>query len=302
MRFVRRSTGPSFGVWFVRLLLMAIVVAIWAWPPLTSLNATTETARITNYAAVMDLSADGTLKIVETVDVAMPPGKHGIYRIFDTTDERRRGVGHPVTVVSVTRNGTAEPYAWTGSASGTRTLRIGSPDDFIEPGLHTYVVTSTTTNALNRAAAGRSQWWWNIVGSGWQMPMDATSVTASLPAAPVKSECFQGKDTPCTVSVAERMDGGQVGRTRPRATGTSSNIASAGGQSILAWVMRRSTMPWIQDHTWNDRNKASSVRVGAPASRHACTIPTNWVNAAMPAELPFTRSDDMGTGFENSTR
>ena len=37
------------------------------------------------------------------------------------------------------------------SFGGTRTLKIGDAGVVLDPGVHTYVITSTTTDALNRA-------------------------------------------------------------------------------------------------------------------------------------------------------
>ncbi len=199
-----RSLGRTIGVWFFRLLVLGSVLAVFLLEPLSTLQETDETARITNYAATMDLSADGTLRTEEAISVDLPPAKHGIFRIFDTADPRRNGVSHPVTDVSVTRDGQAEPFEWVASARGTENLRIGSPDRFVTMGVNDYVIRSTTTDALEPGRKGETVWWWDVVGSGWQMPMDAVSVTAALPADALRAECVQGEDTPCTASIEGR--------------------------------------------------------------------------------------------------
>ncbi len=200
-------------IWFLRILVLGAVAAVWFLPPFSSEQ--TDTARIARYAADFDLSADGTLRSTETLDVEMPPGKHGIYRIFDTTDERRHGVDHPVSDVTVTRDGRPEPSSWVDSARGTRSLRIGDAGTILDPGVHTYVITSTTTDALERGPDGTVRWWWNVVGSGWQMEMDSASITATLPAEVTKAECVMATDTPCTANLSERKLTVQTGHLAP---------------------------------------------------------------------------------------
>ncbi len=201
---MKRSAGSSVFVWLLRLVLVGVVLVVAFVPPLQELTAdsTTDTATIADYHADMVLSADGRLRIVETIQVRMPAGKHGIFRIFDTEDERRNGLEHPVDDVAVTRDGAPETAAWVDSFGGTRTLKIGNAGVTLDPGVHTYVITSTTTDVLNRAAGDRAQFWWNIIGS-WQMPMEAATVVVHLPAAPERSECVQGTATRCEVSVEE---------------------------------------------------------------------------------------------------
>lgn len=188
--------------WFLRLLVLAAVVVVVFVPPFSSEQD--DTARITRFAGDFELSADGKLAITETIDVEMPGGKHGIFRIFDVADNHRYGVEHPVSDVSVTRDGAPEPWEWTDSAAGTETMRIGSASVFLTPGQHQYVIRSTTTDTLERGADGTVVWWWNVVGSGWQMAMDQVVITARLPAEVTKVECVQGEATPCTADLSER--------------------------------------------------------------------------------------------------
>lgn len=200
-------------IWILRLVVVAAVAAVWFVPPFSSTQ--TDTARIATYVADFDLEANGTLRSTETLRVEMPGGKHGIYRIFDVTDERRHGVQHPVTDVTVTRDGAPEPATWIDSAPGTSTLRIGSPGVVLDPGVHTYVITSVTTDTLERGAGGTVRWWWNVVGSGWQMEMDSVSITARLPAEVAKLECVMGDDTPCVATAAERTMQLRTGHLAP---------------------------------------------------------------------------------------
>ena len=186
--------------WFVRVVLIGAVAAVWFIPPIPEEQAT-DTASISTYDATMDLSRDGDLVTVETIAVEMPGGKRGIFRIFDTADPRRSNVTHPVQVDLVERDGQAEPYTRIDSADGTDTIRIGSENVYLDPGPHTYRIVSSTTDVFEPGEPGETLWWWDVVGAGWQMPIGASSIVVTLPAEPLRAECVFGEDQPCTASV-----------------------------------------------------------------------------------------------------
>lgn len=198
---MKNRTGRATA-WFLRILVVVAVAVVFFVPPLS--EQSNDTASIQHYGAVFDLAADGSMKITETIDVAMPSGKRGIFRIFDTRDERRNGVEHPVQDLTVTRDGQPEQHTWDDAPAGQQSLRIGNAAVYLTPGVHTYVITSTTTNTLERGPDGTVRWWWNVVGSGWQMTMESVDVTVNLPAEIADADCVQGDDTPCTADLSER--------------------------------------------------------------------------------------------------
>ncbi len=202
MRSLRRRRVVL--AWLLRLVVLIAVVATWRIAPLSVLTRQADDARIESYDARYELSADGALVVTETLVVDLPPGKRGIFRVFDTVDPRRPDVTHPVRVDSVTRDGRPEPWTWNDSAPGTQTIRIGDEDEFIGPGEFVYEIVSRTVGATEPATVGGGRegevvWWWDVVGSGWAMPMRSARVTASLPAVPRTVECVQDVDTTCQV-------------------------------------------------------------------------------------------------------
>lgn len=143
--------------WLLRALVVVAVLAAGLLNPLSAANRQHDTAAITRMVVAMRLSADGTLTSRETLDVLMPYGKHGIFRIFDTADPRRLGITHDPEHVVVTRNGQPEPWTWSGQTKGTKTLRIGSPDVVLEPGTYRYTIDSQVTRRSSRdLVIGRS--------------------------------------------------------------------------------------------------------------------------------------------------
>ena len=121
----RSSRGLA---WLLRIVAAAAFVSVFFFPPLGGGAEQPDTASITRYTADMDLAADGTLSTTEDLTVEMPPGKHGIFRIFDTADPRRPDVDHPISDVTVTRDGQPDDTETTTGQRGTETVRIGDPN------------------------------------------------------------------------------------------------------------------------------------------------------------------------------
>ena len=201
---MKRSSGkPKVRVWVFRTVLLLGLLGVLFLEPFPDLapDQVNDTATITNYEASMVLSKNGDLSTQEVITTDLPPNKRGIFRIFDTADPRRSGVEHPVTIESISRDGVQEPYTIVDGATGTMTARIGDAEVTLPPGEYTYQINSSTTGALEPGEEGETLWWWDVVGQGWQMSMQAVSISAELPTKPDKAECVQGKDTPCTASI-----------------------------------------------------------------------------------------------------
>lgn len=199
---------PKFRTFLVVLLAAAVGLAWTGRLPVpvkdwfAGLSTTEDTSIVDVYRADFTLESNGNLKSVEKLDVRFTEiGKHGIYRIFDTEDSEHATIEHPVEVVSVDRkvDGQWQPEPWIVSqeGGGTTTIRIGSPGVTLPLGVEKYRIISTTTNALTPNKAG-SQWYWDVVGSGWQMPMQDVLVRASLPTTIGTPTCEASVDCQIT--------------------------------------------------------------------------------------------------------
>ena len=179
----------------------------------------TETSVVDRYQADFDLRPDGQLAVTETLAVEFNTyDRHGIYRIFDTEDAQYSTIEHPVEVVSVERKQSGvwipEPYIVSQEGGGTMTIRIGSASRTFEPGIQRYRIVSTTSNALTKPSDGPdgagSQWYWDVVGSGWTMPMRAVDVNLTMPA-PLQTPSCEAS-VPC--EIAQRDGGYRISASR----------------------------------------------------------------------------------------
>jgi hypothetical protein len=214
----RRAAAVAFSL----LALAAAAVALFVNPISGSGDRSTDVASIETYDVDMTLERDGRLHATETIVVTYPVSRRGIFRIFDTEDPRR-DIEHPVEGLTVTRDGIMENWEWVESAVGTETARIGRAEMPLPPGTYTYVLTWTTSDVLEPDVRKGSDpdttlWWWDVIGSGWQMPIGAVNATVSLPAEPTSVECVMGESTPCepmTDGSVVRLSTGPLGPFEP---------------------------------------------------------------------------------------
>ncbi len=186
------------------------VAAVALFVPPVDVNTVDSTldeySLVTSMDVQLKLSANGDLDSTEQIQVAFPIERRGIFRIFDTEDPQNPDIEHPVTDVAVQRDGAPEHWEWVDSAKGTQTARIGREDTPLPPGIYTYTIDHSTTDVVGGVAddPNRSIWWWDVIGSGWAMPMDRVRVTAELPAEPLSVECVRGVSSACNMAVDGR--------------------------------------------------------------------------------------------------
>lgn len=145
--------------------------------------------RISNFVSDVTVNADASLAVRETIEV-ISEGidiKRGILRDFPTVYEDRRGTRVVVgfEVVSVSRDGRAEPYAIESIANGKR-IKIGDADVFLSRGAHVYEITYRTTRQLG-FFEDFDELYWNATGNGWTFAIDrAVAIVRLPPGAEIK--------------------------------------------------------------------------------------------------------------------
>src|ERR1043165_3410056 len=138
--------------------------------------------RITSYRSDVDVGANGTLTVTETIQVNATGDRieHGIFRDFPTAyirDNRRIRVGFDLQLVQ--RDGQAEPYRVERVDNGVR-IKIGDADARVPPGRHTYLIRYATTRQLGFFPT-YDELYWNVTGTGWIFPIDRAEVHIRLP-------------------------------------------------------------------------------------------------------------------------
>jgi hypothetical protein len=180
-------------------LWLALLLGVMLWPAISydwsTAAATYEETTIRTYVADFTVDDDGDLHATETLTVDFPGyGKHGIFRFFDEADQSATNARREPYDISVTRDGSPEPFALLNENNGRITnVRIGSADVTIPPGEHTYVIDYTIDGVLEKGTTGQpTQFYWNLIPGGWLQEIEKANLTVHLPVPASGVQCARG--------------------------------------------------------------------------------------------------------------
>ena len=172
---------------FTVLAVVAVGVLVGAGPA-----AAQSGESITSYDTKMDVAADGSLHVTETIVYDFDGNqRHGIFRKiparfrYDNTHDRV----YPITGISVTQDDKPVPVD-NSTGDGYVNLKIGDPKHTIT-GSHRYVISYVVAGALN-GFPDHQELFWNAVGTEWTVPVAQATATVTGPAEVTRQGCFAG--------------------------------------------------------------------------------------------------------------
>ncbi|MBP2674823.1 MAG: conserved rane protein of unknown function, partial [Deltaproteobacteria bacterium] len=189
---------------------------------------------IRSFRAAIEVRADASLRVVETIETEFHRQRHGIYRDIPVryVDELGKKTAMPVRIDSVTdASGAAWKHRVEGGGAMIR-VRIGDPDRFVD-GRQVYVLSYTVENAV-LFFPDHDELYWNVTGNGWPVPIESASAAVSVLAGDrslsVRTGCYTGprgsRESACDAAGAR--NGAVFTSTRPFGAGEGMTI-------VLGW-------------------------------------------------------------------
>lgn len=170
--------------------LLALICALVALLGVASPAAAEE--RILRFDGNLDIQADGSLVVTETIRVRAEGQRvrRGIYRDFPTRYSDRYGnrVEVAFELLGVERDGNSEPSFTERVANGIR-INTGNDNLLPTPGVFTFTIHYRVTRELG-FFADHDELYWNVNGLGWDFPIDEVQARVSLPS-PVESTALK---------------------------------------------------------------------------------------------------------------
>ena len=144
--------------------------------------------RVTSFDSKIVIEQSTSLRISETIKTDFLEAKHGIYRyipiVYRSGNETIKVYIGNISIKDENGNG----YGYSTSRNNDiLTLKIGDKNRTIT-GKKTYIINYTIDNVLRRFE-GYDELYWNVVGSGWDVPIEG--VTAEISTEYAKA--FDGK-------------------------------------------------------------------------------------------------------------
>jgi uncharacterized membrane protein YgcG len=178
---------------------------------------------IREFDVAVTIAPDTTFTVVETIRYDFEGEyRHGIYRDIPRYDETWSGSrwNYRIQVSSVTMDGAPVPVEYTEEGPFLR-ARIGDPFTTIT-GAHTYVITYTVAGGLRTiseedaadpqmpeaVSAGDVELYWDLVGSGWDVPIADAAASVTGPGPVLSAACYTGPlggDESCPAATARQV-------------------------------------------------------------------------------------------------
>ena len=220
------STGRRYvaGALIAILAIVAVVGGVMSW------GSSGPQDSITRMDIVVHVASDGSLAVTQTFDVHYVTTGHGPYVYFVTrqatgTKNQYRELDYTVTGATSPTGAPADQLT-TSPSYGVMAVRIGNPDIQVS-GSQTYVLTYSVSGVVNPkvASSGMDELYWNVIGTGWTIPISniTVSLTSDVPIS--ATQCQQGSDLggSCTLAASGSS-----------ATYTQGSLSPGQGMAIVA--------------------------------------------------------------------
>ncbi|QKG20507.1 DUF2207 domain-containing protein [Actinomadura verrucosospora] len=155
-----------------------------AWP------AQAMEEHIRDYRADLTIRPNGLVHVHEVIayDFGDARDRHGIERVVPDRDGRRL---YDIEHVQVTADG-KQVESRTAHGADAVTIRIGDEHVTVS-GVRTYAIDYDVARALT-PHKNHDELYWDAIGTGWSVPIDAATVRVNAPAALTYASCFAGRE------------------------------------------------------------------------------------------------------------
>ena len=184
----------AVGLLGMAILAVAVLLPAWLFN-IGSAEDVSEPTRITSYRATFDVGDDGTMRVVEKIELSVTSyDRHGIFRFFDRADQSAPHLRREPYDIEVLRAGQPEPVEYLTEDEGRFLVaKIGSPDVVLAPGTHTYQISYTVDDVLIDDPGGDgSRFYWQVLPGGWAQYIEELRIRVRLPADASDVQCAVG--------------------------------------------------------------------------------------------------------------
>ncbi|KFK95599.1 MULTISPECIES: DUF2207 domain-containing protein [unclassified Serratia (in: enterobacteria)] len=213
---------------------------------------------ILSFDARARFNTDGSMLMNENIKVLSlgQQIRRGIFRTLPLTWNRQDGKIFSVDyqIQNVLRDGVAEPFSVVKEGK-TLTVRIGSAEHLLQPGVYSYEIQYRISNHFSRFPDW-DELYWNVTGNDWAYSIDKASFHLELP----ESSAFlnpEGKDT--------RLQSIDIYTGRPGAKEQDARILADGSVQTMQPLQQGKGLTVV--YTW-----PRSILADAPAPEAALPL------------------------------
>jgi hypothetical protein len=186
-------------------LLLATILVL-------ALPAAAKSWRVSNFQDTITVNPDGSAMVHETITLKFDGEWHGVHRTIPIEYPGPNGTNYQlfVEITSVTGEGGAKLKYDSSTASGSRDLKIYIPDA---------VNVTRTVEIAYRVRNGTrffddyDEFYWNVTGNDWPVPIDHAMATVQFPAAAggsLRAQAFTGVYGSSGHDATAKVDGAEA--------------------------------------------------------------------------------------------
>lgn len=202
-----------------KLLLLVFVATIFLLPK-SALHAENNFV-IDSFDSKINVQADGTIRVLETISITIADSLHGIYRdipvVYQKFDGSRQYT--EIIVKSISNGINSLEYEEIKNSNYLR-LKIGNPNVLVS-GKKQYVIAYTVSGGI-KPFDDHDELYWNVTGNEWEVPIRVATASVSLPSREItQTACYQGAYGSKDICPSKVEDG--------KAIFSSSRVLNSGG-------------------------------------------------------------------------
>ncbi|MFZ2252991.1 MAG: DUF2207 domain-containing protein [Minisyncoccia bacterium] len=207
---------------------------------------------IESFVSDISIAKDSTAVVTERIAYVFTEERHGIFRCVPTIHQDKASSVFKeryidVEIKSVRMDSQDAPYTL-NETSGELCVKIGDADTLIN-GPHTYEIVYTVGGAVSYEAYGGAEWYWNVSGNAWEIPVYVVEAHVSSVDSILLREraCYRGvvgKTDSC--QIATDTEGKIIFSGTQFNPGEGMTIAQALDRSKIAYDVReRYNLAWL---------------------------------------------------------
>jgi uncharacterized membrane protein YgcG len=188
--------------------------------------------RVADYNDTISIHQDGSAAVHERITLALDGEWHGIHRFIPVEYPGARGTNYTLflNVTGVTDGNGGKLKYESSTANGFRDLKILIPDAV--DATRTVEIDYTVRNGL-RFFEDHDEFYWNVTGNDWPVPIDHASALVSFPdsaAGSLRAQAFTGAYGSAERNATTEVRGAEVSFE------TSNPLPMRGGMTIDVFI------------------------------------------------------------------
>jgi hypothetical protein len=217
----RRRKPRSARAHLFRLLLVLVTTPLFA-----------RSWRVTDFDDSISIHPDGTAEVRERITLAFDGEYHGIHRFIPIEYPGARGTNYTLflRVIAITDGNGGKLKYDSSTANGFRDLKIYIPDAV--DGTRTVEIDYTVSNGM-RFFEDHDEFYWNVTGNDWPVPIDHASAQVTFPdaaAGSLRAQAFTGAYGSAERNATAEVRGSEVSFE------TSNPLPMRGGLTIDVFI------------------------------------------------------------------